>query len=134
MVFIKMPKLLCAAVCLAWLAGASASSQAEIVLGGRDASGALDGSGTNKSPAPYSLNGYVGSFGYYLATPISPHYFVTAAHIGDGSSGGVFYFNNGTSTTTTYTAALAGTDNDLAIWHVHERQRVCCVRPPFHRQ
>jgi hypothetical protein len=112
----RNPKLLCVAACLSWLAGMSAPSRAEIVLGGRNASGALDGSGTNKSPAPYGLYNYEGSFGSYLATPISPHYFVTAAHIGNG--GGVFAFNNGTSSTTTYSVALAGTDNDLAIWHV----------------
>ena len=113
-----MPKRLCAAVCLSWLAGTSAPSDAEIVLGGRDVNGVLDGSGTNKNPAPFSLSIYEASFGTYLATPISPHYFVTANHIGNGNGNGVLTFNNGTSTTTTYTATLAGASNDLAIWHV----------------
>ena len=99
------------------LAGALAlapSARAVIVLGGRDAGGALNNSGTNANPAPFNLAAYEGQFGGFLATPISSEYFVTAAHIGDQ---GTLTYSNGTSTATQYAGAtLVGTDNDLAIW------------------
>ncbi len=101
---------------LAGLLTITPPAQAVIVLGGRDASGTLNGSGTNANPAPFDLGSYEGRFGGFLGTPIASNYFVTAAHIGDQ---GAFVFDNGTSTPTTYKGAtLVGTDNDLAIWKI----------------
>ncbi|MBX6314471.1 MAG: PEP-CTERM sorting domain-containing protein [Isosphaeraceae bacterium] len=99
--------------------GAPPPARAVIVLGGRDGDGNLDDSGTNKNPAPFDLGQYEGSFGGFLGTPIAPRYFVTASHIGDAGNG-IFTFDNGTTTTTTYHVSLAGTQNDLAIWRVND--------------
>ena len=59
----------------------------------------------------------MGDFGGFLGTPISPHYFVTANHIGN-AGGGQFSFANGTATSTTYSVTEAGVQDDLAIWKI----------------
>ncbi len=97
--------------------GAIMPVRAEIVMSGRDASGAIDNSGTNKNPVPFSLGQYIGDFGGFLGTPISPHYFVTANHIGN-AGGGQFNFANGASVSTSYGVTLAATQDDLAIWKI----------------
>ena len=99
------------------LAGTRLPVRAEIVLGGRDSAGAMDNSGTNKNPAPLNLSQYTGQWGGFLGTPIAPHYFVTANHLGN-AGGGTFSFANGTATTTNYAVSLAGTMDDLAIWKI----------------
>ncbi len=71
-------------------------------------------------PADYLPGGraqFVGRFGQYLGTPISPKYFVTANHIGN-AGGGQFFYRNGTTTETQYTVTLAGAQDDLAIWQI----------------
>lgn len=103
--------------------GAAPRAGAVIVLGGRDASGDPTQSGSNINPAPDNLGEYVGTFGNYLATPIAPRYFITANHIGNGylqsdSGGATFLYSNGTGVATTYTATIAGVQNDLAIWEI----------------
>jgi hypothetical protein len=97
--------------------------RAVIVLGGRDATGALNNSGQNISPAPSDLGNYVGLFGNYLGTPINSRYFITANHIGDGflnhsNTTSTFIFDNGTATPTTYTVNWVATQNDLALWKI----------------
>jgi hypothetical protein len=101
------------------LAVEAVPARAVIVMTGRDVNGNLDNSGTNKNPAPFGLGDYEGHFGGFLGTPIAPTYFITARHIGN-AGGGVFTFNNGTTTTTTYTVADAGEvgNTDLEIWKV----------------
>ena len=112
-------RLVCCGLWLAGLGmGAIIPARAEIVMSGRDANGAIDNSGTNKNPVPFSLGQYIGDFGGFLGTPISPHYFVTANHIGNAGSG-QFNFANGTSTSTTYGVTLAGVQDDLAIWKIN---------------
>ena len=74
------------------------------------------------SPVPETIDGvsldqYVGGFFGFLGTPISSRYFVTANHI-TGATTGTFTYNNGTSTTTSYSVQLAGVDDDLAIWEI----------------
>jgi len=98
--------------------GLALPARAVIVLGGRDATGALNNSGQNINPAPGNLESYVGTWGSYLGTPIAPDYFITANHIGDGGSGGTFLYSDGGATPLTYTATLAGTQDDLAIWKI----------------
>ena len=95
------------------------TARAVIVLGGRDTTGNLNNSGRNLNSAPSNLESYVGTWGSYLGTPIAPRYFITASHIGDGGSGGTFIYSNGTLTPTTYTATVAGVQNDLAIWKIN---------------
>src|SRR5204862_4490289 len=58
---------------------------------------------------------YQGQFGQFLGTPIAPHYFVTAQHIG-GSVGQAFYYGGKTYTTS---AAYDDPTTDLRIWHVN---------------
>jgi hypothetical protein len=93
-------------------------ARAVIVLGGRDATGALNNSGQNINPAPSNLSSYVGTWGNYLATPIAPDYFITANHVGDGGGGGTFMYADGGITPLPYTATLAGVQDDLAIWKI----------------
>jgi hypothetical protein len=71
----------------------------------------------NTSPPPFGLGAFVGEFGGFVGTPISPRHFITAIHIGN-AGGGVFLFNNGGPTQTAYNVTLAGTLDDLAIWQV----------------
>ena len=52
----------------------------------------------------------------FLGTPIAPHYFLAAQHIG-GSVGNVFTWNGANYTTTWYTNSP---DSDLRIWQVAE--------------
>jgi len=79
----------------------------------------MGGNGNNTGPDPFGLDAYVGQFGtvgnYTAAVPISPHYFVTAAHLGHSTT---FTYNNGTSTPTTYTVAYVGSENDLAVYKI----------------
>jgi hypothetical protein len=97
-------------------------ARAVIVLGGRDATGALNNSGQNVNPAPSNLSSYVGTWGGYLGTPIAPQYFITANHVGNGGGGGSFIYNDGGATPITYTATLAGVQDDLAIWKLSSGQ------------
>jgi hypothetical protein len=59
---------------------------------------------------------FEGQWGGNLGTPIAPHFFVTAKHVG-GSVGQIFYFQNAAYTTT---AEFADPSTDLHIWHVAE--------------
>lgn len=113
------------------LLGAYVPADAVIVLGGRDASGTLDNSGRNLNPAPANLNDYVGTFGGFLGTPIAPQYFVTANHIGN-AGGGIFVYSNGTGIPLAYTATLAGTQDDLAIWKVSDTGPIFALYAPLY--
>ena len=64
---------------------------------------------------------YVGRWGAYTGTPISPRHFATATHIGN-AGGGVFFYRNGTATETQYSVTLAGTQSDLAIYRLNDDQ------------
>lgn len=110
-------------------------ARAEIVLGGRDASGNLDNSGVNKNPAPANLNDYEGHFGAFLGTPIASQYFLTANHVGNAGSN-VFTFNNGTGTTTSYQVALVGQvgNTDLAVWKITDGQQFSLYAPMYTSQ
>lgn len=57
---------------------------------------------------------YEGQWGPFLGTPIAPHYFLAAQHIG-GSVGQTFTFNGSNYTTTAYYDDPA---SDLRIWMV----------------
>ncbi len=57
-----------------------------------------------------------GQWGQFLGTPIAPHFFVTAKHVG-GSVGQIFYFQN---VAYTATAEFADSSTDLRIWQVGE--------------
>ncbi|MEY2562119.1 MAG: hypothetical protein QOH88_312 [Verrucomicrobiota bacterium] len=59
---------------------------------------------------------YQGQWGGFLGTPIAPHFFVTAKHVG-GGVGQVFYFQGVAYTTT---ATFADPSTDLQIWQVAE--------------
>lgn len=59
---------------------------------------------------------FQGQWGQFLGTPIAPHFFVTAKHVG-GSVGQTFYFQNVAYTTT---AEFADSSTDLHIWQVAE--------------
>lgn len=110
---------------------AAAPASADIVMGGRDINGNLNNSGTNLNPAPFNLDNYEGKFGTFLGTPIAPKYFVTANHIGDANSGGVFKFNNGTATTTSYNVAFVARQDDLAIWKITDSQVFSLYAPVY---
>jgi hypothetical protein len=88
-----------------------------IVPGGRDASGTLDGSGTNKNPAPFTLGTYTGQVGGFLATAISPQYIITATHIGPQST---FIYADGGASPQTYniTSVPGGSLDDLTIYKI----------------
>ena len=57
---------------------------------------------------------FQGHWNGFLATPISPQYFIAASHIG-GAIGGTFEFQ-GANYVTDSTVTISGTD--LALWHV----------------
>jgi hypothetical protein len=57
---------------------------------------------------------FQGRFNSYLGTPIAPHHFVTASHIG-GSVGNKFYLNGTTNTTIAY---IDDPDSDLRLWEI----------------
>ena len=57
---------------------------------------------------------YEGQWGSFLGTPIAPHYFMAAQHIG-GSVGQTFTFNGSNYTTTAY---FDDPTSDLRIWMV----------------
>jgi hypothetical protein len=63
---------------------------------------------------------YVGRWGAFIGTPIGPRHFITANHVGDGGSGGTFFYHNGTSTETAYQAVRVGNQDDLAIWRLSD--------------
>ncbi len=67
--------------------------------------GALTGSGWQ----------WAGNWGGYIGTPIGPHHFLTAHHIG-GSVGGPFIFGGVSYTTTAF---FDDTASDLRIWEVN---------------
>ncbi len=60
---------------------------------------------------------YIGRFGPFTGTPISPRHFITATHLGN-AGGGTFEYANGTTTETTYNIVQAGTLDDLTIWEL----------------
>ena len=93
------------------LLAACASSQAVITIGPRSI----------LSTADYMTGArgqYIGRWGSYIGTPIGPRHFMTANHIGDGGSGGTFFYHNGTATETTYQAVRVANQDDLAIWQL----------------
>ncbi len=86
-----------------------------IVPGGRDTNGNLDGSGTNKNPAPFTLGTYTGQFGGFLATAVAPQYIITATHVGGSST---FIYADGGASPQTYNITLAGSLNDISIYRI----------------
>ncbi len=58
---------------------------------------------------------YEGQFGLYLGTPIAPHFFLTAAHLGTASSAFTFQGVN-----YSLTRQFADPKSDLSIWEVAE--------------
>lgn len=58
-----------------------------------------------------------GRFNQYLGTPVGPHHFLAAKHIG-GSVGNKFYYNGKVFTTI---GSVADAENDLRLWEVSER-------------
>lgn len=59
---------------------------------------------------------YEGEWGGFLGTPIAPHFFISAAHI--GNAGNSLFVYNGTTYTATQSYSLGG--SDLIIWQVRE--------------
>jgi len=59
---------------------------------------------------------YEGKFLWALGTPISPHFFITAKHIGGNELGGDIFYFHGDSYTTIGCKDCSGTD--LRIWEV----------------
>ena len=59
---------------------------------------------------------YEGQWGGFLGTPIAPHFFITAKHVG-GTVGDVFYFQSAAYHTT---AEFVDPSTDLHIWQVAE--------------
>lgn len=55
-----------------------------------------------------------GAWGSFLGTPVAPHYFVAAQHVG-GSVGQNFFFNGTTYTTTAF---FDSPNSDLRLWKV----------------
>jgi hypothetical protein len=62
-----------------------------------------------------------GEWGSFLGTPVAPHFFLTAKHVG-GAVGGTFWLNGAPHVTT---ACFPASDCDLAVW------RVCGAFPVF---
>ena len=58
-----------------------------------------------------------GRFNSFLGTPVGPHHFVAAKHIG-GNPGNTFYFNGEIFTTV---ASVTDESSDLRLWKVAER-------------
>jgi hypothetical protein len=106
------------AVALLCLMSITTSVSAVIILGDINNPASPYRNTIPPNPPPSGLGNYVGTFGSFLGTPISSRYFITATHIGSSTSGGIFRFNNGGTTTTAYNVTLAGTLDDLAIWKV----------------
>jgi hypothetical protein len=90
-------------------------SFAIIVVGGRNASGTLNNSGTNLNSDPFNLNSFTGRFGGFLGTAIGPKHIITATHVG---SSGTFLYSDGGAFENSYNITLAGTLNDLAIYQI----------------
>ena len=99
-----------------------------IVPGGRDTNGNLDGSGTNKNPAPFTLGSYTGQFGGFLATAIAPQYIITATHVGNSST---FIYADGGATPQTYNITLAGSLDDLSIYRINGPQTLTHFIPIY---
>lgn len=59
---------------------------------------------------------YEGEWGGFLGTPIAPHFFISAAHIGNAGNNSFVF--NGTTYTATQSYSLGG--SDLLIWQVRE--------------
>src|SRR4051794_5905511 len=94
----------------------AAPARAVIILGpGDDPAGGRNLNAPTVGPYLNAGWQYTGFFGGVTGFPIGPRDFVTAVHVGDGG-GGTFSYANGTGTTSTYTASLAGTRDDLAVW------------------
>ena len=60
---------------------------------------------------------FQGRFNSYLGTPVSPHHFITAKHIG-GAVGNTFYYDGQTYTVTN---SIADAGSDLRLWQVDGR-------------
>ena len=100
------------------------AARAEIVIGG---------TGTNLPPDPYGLSQYEGRFGAFVGTPIASQYFLTASHIGNAGNG-IFTYNNGTGTTTTYHVVKVGSDpvnTDVALWKITDGQKFTDYAPVY---
>jgi hypothetical protein len=95
------------------LASFSLPASAIIILGG-------DGYGNTNAPVG-SLEGsgwqFQGRFNTFLGTPIGPHHFIAAKHIG-GSVGNKFYYGDEVFTTI---GSVVDAGSDLRIWEVAER-------------
>jgi hypothetical protein len=93
-------------------ASLSLSSHAIILFGSGDPE-----ANTTPPPANLAANGWdlQGQWGQFQGTPIGPHHFITATHIG-GAVGDVFVFR-GVSYTTTSVTADSGA-SDFVIWTV----------------
>jgi hypothetical protein len=89
----------------------SISSHAIILFGTGDAE-----ANTTPPPANLATNGWAlqGQWGQFQGTPIGPHHFITAKHVG-GAIGDPFILNGVTYTTTGVSADSA---TDLIIWTV----------------
>jgi hypothetical protein len=57
---------------------------------------------------------YEGNWSFFLATPIAPHYFVTATHIGGSPTDGLLTYNGVTYDNDTWTDF-----GDLRLWHTN---------------
>jgi len=89
-----------------------APAAAVIILGpGNDPNGGRN-LVTATSHAPGNLDAYVGTWGGFLGTPISPTHFVTATHVG---SGGTFVYDGKTYQVN---PIAAGSQDDLTVWQL----------------
>jgi hypothetical protein len=73
---------------------------------------------TSVAPGSPAASGwqFEGQWGGLLGTPIAPHFFISAAHIGNAGDGAFVY--QGATYTATQSYSLAG--SDLLIWQVRE--------------
>ncbi len=75
-------------------------------------------------PSDYLAGGvaqYVGRFGNYTGTPISPRHFISASHVGN-AGGGTFFYRNGTAVETTYSYSFKAQDQDITIYELNAGQ------------
>ncbi len=102
-----------ALIVVATLAG---SRSAEAIILARTGDPTANTTAPTDDPAGSGWN-YEGQWGSFLGTPIAPHFFLSAAHIGQAGSN--FVFQN-----VTYTLVAAGDSqdpfSDLHLWQVNE--------------
>ncbi len=106
----RFPAPLLAALALAGIA-APRPAHAVIIFGG-------DGRNTSAPTGALADSGwqYEGQWGLFLGTPIGPHHFLTANHVGEGAAGNTQFVYQGASYTAVERTYVPGTD--LAIWRV----------------